>query len=211
MPIVVLEYLGGLLNLVVFGPRLRGAPCALLLDALVVPTVMAGKASAPMMRFLQLRFVELVQGLGLNLQVGHEYGPFNPICDAGSRGKLQEMEAIINNLNLTLERVDVPAAGLELMAEAHGEWSRLADAERAAARAADAEVMSLRRQHGARTVVPHPAAGGCTREARGLGRSPACNAYDGPGSEGGLYLISTISTSPSVRRRRAQRRTARGR
>ena len=50
-------------------------------------TVMAGKASAPMMRFLQLRFVALVRDLELNLQVGHEYGPFNPICDAGSRGK----------------------------------------------------------------------------------------------------------------------------
>ena len=101
MPIVVLEYLGGLLNLIIFGPRLRGAPCALLLDALVVPTVMAGKASAPMMRFLQLRFVALVQDLELNLQVGHEYGPFNPICDAGSRGKMRKMEAIINNLNLS--------------------------------------------------------------------------------------------------------------
>ena len=101
MPIVVLEYLGGLLNLIIFGPRLRGAPCALLLDALVVPTVMAGKASAPMMRFLQLRFVALVRDLELNLQVGHEYGPFNPICDAGSRGKMRKMEAIINNLNLS--------------------------------------------------------------------------------------------------------------
>ena len=46
--------------------------------------------------------------------MGHEYGPFNPICDAGSRGKMREMEAIINNLNLTLEHVDVPAAGFEL-------------------------------------------------------------------------------------------------
>ena len=183
MPIVVLEYLGGLLNLIIFGPRLRGAPCALLLDALVVPTVMAGKASAPMMRFLQLRFVALVRDLELNLQVGHEYGPFNPICDAGSRGKMREMEAIINNLNLTLEHVDVPAAGLELMAETHAEWSRLAETERAAARAADAEVAALRRQHGVRAVMAHPGAGGCAPEALGLGRSPACNAYDGPGSE----------------------------
>ena len=183
MPIVVLEYLGGLLNLIIFGPRLRGAPCALLLDALVVPTVMAGKASAPMMRFLQLRFVALVRDLELNLQVGHEYGPFNPICDAGSRGKMREMEAIINNLNLTLEHVDVPAAGLELMAETHAEWSRLAETERAAARAADAEVAALRRQHGVRAVMAHPDAGGCAPEALGLGRSPACNAYDGPGSE----------------------------
>ena len=31
--------------------------------------------------------------------------------------------------------------------------------------------------------MAHPDAGGCAPEARGLGRSPACNAYDGPGSE----------------------------
>ena len=79
MPIVVLEYLSGLLNLIIFGPRLRGAPCALLLDALVVPTVMAGKASAPMMRFLQLRFVELVRDLELNLhRWGTSTGPSTP-------------------------------------------------------------------------------------------------------------------------------------
>ena len=196
MPIVVLEYLGGLLNLIIFGPRLRGAPCALLLDALVVPTVMAGKASAPMMRFLQLRFVALVRDLELNLQVGHEYGPFNPICDAGSRGKMREMEAIINNLNLTLEHVDVPAAGLELMAETHAEWSRLAETERAAARAADAEVAALRRQHGVRAVMAHPDAGGCAPEALGLGRSPACNAYDGPGSE--VEHLEHSNVSPGV-------------
>ena len=53
-----------------------------------------------MMRFLQLRFVALVQDLELNLQVGHEYGPFNPICDAGSRGKIDEMEAIMTNLGV---------------------------------------------------------------------------------------------------------------
>jgi hypothetical protein len=76
----------------------------------VVPTVMAGKAKAPMMRFLQLRFVALVEELGLNIEVGHEYGPFNPICDAGSRGKTAEMEAIMANLDLQLEYADVPAA-----------------------------------------------------------------------------------------------------
>ena len=32
------------------------------------------------------------------------------------------------------------------MAETHAEWSRLAETERAAARAADAEVATLRRQ-----------------------------------------------------------------
>jgi hypothetical protein len=126
MPIVVLEFLGGLLNLITFGPMLRGAPCALLLDALVVPTVMAGKAKSRMMRYLHLIFVELVRRLELNLDggVGHEFGPFNPICDAGSRGKLKEMEAIMSNLNLTLDYVDVPAEGLQLIEDTYAEWTR---------------------------------------------------------------------------------------
>ena len=149
MPIVVLEFLGGLLNLVVFGTQLRGAPCALLLDALVVPTVMAGKAKAPMMRFLQLRFIALVQKHGLNIEVGHEYGPFNPICDAGSRGKTAEMEAIMENLDLNLAYVNVPAEGLQLVAETHDEWVRLSEAERAEAHAAVDEMAAHQRQHGA--------------------------------------------------------------
>eukprot|EP00964_Phaeocystis_antarctica_P021815 scaffold12112_cov95-Phaeocystis_antarctica.AAC.1 len=77
------------------------------------------------MRFLQLRFVALVQKLGLNIEVGHEYGPFNPICDAGSRGKTAEMEAIMANLDLNLNYVDVPAEGLQLVDDAHAEWLRL--------------------------------------------------------------------------------------
>ena len=180
MPIVVLEFLGGLLNLVVFGPELRGAPCALLLDALVVPTVMAGKAKAPMMRFLQLRFVALVQKLGLNIEVGHEYGPFNPICDAGSRGKTAEMEAIMANLDLNLNYVDVPAEGLQLVDDAHAEWLRLSEAERAYAHAAADEEAARQRQHGASAnsapwpMVP-PAREGAPRprseEERQTGRS----------------------------------------
>ena len=90
----------------------------------------------------------------------------------------------------------MPAAGLELMAETHAEWSRLAETERAAARAADAEVAALRRQHGVRAVMAHPDAGGCAPEALGLGRSPACNAYDGPGSE--VEHLEHSNVSPGV-------------
>ena len=37
--------------------------------------------------------------LGLDLTVAMEYGPFNPVCDAGSRGKIDEMEAIMRGMH----------------------------------------------------------------------------------------------------------------
>ena len=101
------------------------------------------------MRFLQLRFISLVQQLGLDIEVGQEYGPFNPICDAGSRGKIAEMEAIMANLNLDLDYVDVPAEGVQLVEDTHAEWLRLSEAERAHAHAAADEAAARQRQHGA--------------------------------------------------------------
>ena len=145
MPIVVLEFLGGLINLLVFGPVVGSAPCALMLDALVVPTVMGGKAKSPIMRWLSLRFVQLVQNLELDVVCGHEFGPFNPICDAGSRGKVDDMEAIMRNLGLELEYVDLPDAAIGLMNQTLDEWLRLSEADRAAARTESSDVNTIRR------------------------------------------------------------------
>ena len=125
LPIVALEFLAGLINLLVFGQVLGGAPCALILDALVVPTVMSGKAKSPMMRWLQLRFVELVALYCLDLSVGHEFGPFNPITDAGSRGKIAELEALLRNLRLQIEYMTVPETAVRLVDDACDEWERL--------------------------------------------------------------------------------------
>ena len=55
MPIVVLEFLGGLINIIIFGPRVRQQSVELILDALVVVLVVTGKAKARMMRFLHKR------------------------------------------------------------------------------------------------------------------------------------------------------------
>ena len=54
LPIVVTEFFGGIINLIVFDAYLSDAPLALLLDALVVPVVVASKASAasPMMQYM---------------------------------------------------------------------------------------------------------------------------------------------------------------
>ena len=89
LPIVATEFMGAIINVMVFAPRLHGAPGLLVLDALVVPTVIAGKASSALMRFLHHALVSLPEYklVANTLQVSHEYGPYNPIADAGSRGK----------------------------------------------------------------------------------------------------------------------------
>ena len=158
MPIVVLEFLGGLINLLVFGTMLAGVPCALILDALVVPTVMGGKARAPMMRWLQLRFVELVQRFQLNVTVTMEYGTFNSVCDAGSRGKIDEMEAIMGNLHLTPEYIEPDAEVVALMDRSLAEWRRLSAADRAASQRESVEVVTRRQQRRAAPDAWAPAA-----------------------------------------------------
>ena len=59
LPIVATEFIGGIVNIMVFAPMLHGAPGLLVLDALVVPTVIAGKASSPLMRYLHEYLVAL--------------------------------------------------------------------------------------------------------------------------------------------------------
>ena len=51
LPIVVTEFIGGIINVQIFVPMLKGAPGLLIFDALVVPKVMSGKASSPIMRY----------------------------------------------------------------------------------------------------------------------------------------------------------------
>ena len=183
MPIVVLEFLGGLLNMLIFGPELRGAPCALLLDALVVPTVMAGKAKSPMMRYLHLVFVRLLTLLGLDMEVGHEYGPFNPVADAGSRGKLEELEAIMANLNLAAVYITVPPEAIQLIDDAYAEWSRIGAAARAAELADEPEREAQRRHRGGDWPAA-PAAIESVRpvseEERQVGRSRLNSDSSGP-------------------------------
>eukprot|EP00964_Phaeocystis_antarctica_P045013 scaffold25895_cov69-Phaeocystis_antarctica.AAC.1 len=59
------------------------------------------------------------------------------------------MEAIMANFDLNLNYVDVPAEGLQLVDDAHAEWLRLSEAERAYAHAAADEEAARQRQHGA--------------------------------------------------------------
>ena len=80
LPIVATEFVGGIANVAIFGPMLRAISGQLVLDALVVPTIVAGKASSPLMRFLHNYLVTLPEyaTVASTLQVAQEYGPYNP-------------------------------------------------------------------------------------------------------------------------------------
>ena len=100
LPIVVLEFLGAVFNVIHFARMLQGAPAMLVLDALVCPIVLGGKATSPMLQFLHSELLALPEYRLVedSLYVAHENGPFNPVCDCGSRGKFDEMEAIMKHL-----------------------------------------------------------------------------------------------------------------
>ena len=134
LPIVATEFMGALINVMVFAPRLHGAPGLLVLDALVVPTVIAGKASSPLMRFLHHALVSLPEYklVASTLQVSHEYGPYNPIADAGSRGKGEALESLMKHMGLNAEYVDVPQRAISLLDQASAVWLRMTPRERAA-------------------------------------------------------------------------------
>ena len=136
LPIVATEFMGAIINVMVFAPRLHGAPGLLVLDALVVPTVIAGKASSALMRFLHHALVSLPEykQVASTLQVSHEYGPYNPIADAGSRGKGEALESLMRHMGLNADYVDVPARAISLLDQATAVWVRMSPQERAAHR-----------------------------------------------------------------------------
>ena len=105
---------------------------------------MGGKAKAPMMRWLHLRFVELVQRFGMDVRPGHEYGCFNPLCDSYSRGKTAEAEAMMKNLGLETEHVEVPTEGVALVDRALDQWLQLSGADQAASQYESNEVLQQR-------------------------------------------------------------------
>ena len=134
LPIVATEFMGAIINVMIFAPRLHGAPGLLVLDALVVPTVIAGKASSALMRFLHYALVSLPEYrlVAHTLQVSHEYGPYNPIADAGSRGKGAALESLMRHMGLNAEYVDVPPRAIALLDQAADVWLRMSPQERAA-------------------------------------------------------------------------------
>ena len=75
-----------------------------------------------------------------------EYGPFNPVCDAGSRGKIDEMEAIMTNLGMGTDYVEVPPEAIELVESTYAEWLALNEGEQEETRAYSASVERARQR-----------------------------------------------------------------
>jgi len=124
LPIVTLEFFGAIFNVMMFAHKLHGAPALLVLDALVVSLVLGGKASTPMTKFLHLTLIGLpeFQLIEQDLYASHENGPYNPICDSGSRGKFQMLDDLMQHMGFTPTYVEVPPRAYEIMDEAIVVW-----------------------------------------------------------------------------------------
>ena len=132
LPIVVLEFLCAPINLHCFAEHLHGRRAALEIDALVVPLVLGGKASTPMMRFLHAALVndasyQLVADL---LSAQHGYGPYNPLADAYSRGKFDLGDKLMRHMGFTPCWVTPPQRSFDLLDEAVSVWRAMTDEER---------------------------------------------------------------------------------
>ena len=133
LPIVCTEFAGGIINIMLFAPMLHGAPGLLVLDALVVPIIVAGRASSPLMRFMHEYLVSMPEYalVADTLLVAQEYGPYNPIADAGSRGKAEELDSLMAHMGLVPNRVTVPLRAHDMLDEAARIWGSMGERARA--------------------------------------------------------------------------------
>ena len=135
LPIVALEFAGPIISLMTFSHLLPDAPQALIMDALVVPIILASRArdASPMMQFFHQKFLALpiVVDLGQLLMAGQTYGGRNVVTDAGSRGREQELIDLLRHMGWQAVRLEPPVAAFDMMAEAYELWRSLSPAERA--------------------------------------------------------------------------------
>ena len=156
LPIVALEFLCVSINVVVFAQYLGDAPCAMVVDALVVPTILSGKASSRLMRYMHEQLVELpeYQQLAPNMVTRQLYGPMNEVVDAGSRGRVLEMESILRHLGHEPEHVKLPQRVYNIIDDVVAEWARLTPAERCAEHAALSRPLTAAEQRRAEQETP---------------------------------------------------------
>ncbi len=146
LPIVALEFLGGIFNVLLFGAMCVGLTTLLVLDALVVPTVMAGKASSPIMQYLHalLLGLEEYRILAPTLFVSHENGPYNPIADAASRTKTAELNALMQHMGLKAQMVNVTPQMEKIMSDTVAMWRSMGAPARAEAAAESEALLAAR-------------------------------------------------------------------
>ena len=132
LPIVVLEFIGGIINLQCFASRLHGKKASLVLDALVCPIVMSGKGSSAMTRLLHATLVgdEAYALVAESLTVSHEHGTYNPVTDAFSRGKMELGNSLMRHMGLQPVWVTPPQRSYDLLDLALSTWRALTAEER---------------------------------------------------------------------------------
>ena len=140
LPVIVTEFFGGIFNLIIFYPFLRGssltdqAPIALIIDSLVVPMIMASRAGhgSPMMQWMHKTLQSLPEFIALqdHLLVSHTHGPRNFVVDAGTRGRVDEMITVMRQLNLEPDWMHVPERCYRLLREGVEQWRLLNDTEK---------------------------------------------------------------------------------
>ena len=118
LPIPVLEFLGIIVNIIVFGDRVV-APICLLTASDSVTSVLAAlnmSSHAPLMQFLHMELLETpqLQRLGPRALIVHRYGEGNHIADASSRGNFDELHQALRALGVDGVQVALPDSALRL-------------------------------------------------------------------------------------------------
>jgi len=120
LPIVVLELLAAVLNIIIFAAELRSAPRAVLeVDALSAQLVLrAGRAHSADLQVVHEEMLLLPEFRRIRhrLVVRHTYGEANPAADAASRGKHDFLRALCDRLGVRQRQRELPHQALEFVA-----------------------------------------------------------------------------------------------
>ena len=112
LPIVALELAGAIGNVLAFAAAVGDAPVSLVVDALVVPYALASAVrDSPVCQYMHSRLLETPEYAAIADRscISHEYGPGNPVTDAGSRGYHDVLRDLMRALGLTMQSVPPPA------------------------------------------------------------------------------------------------------
>ena len=184
--VVVTEFAGAIINLMTFGPWLSDAPHALMLDALVVPSVLASRAGGSrMMQWMHRELLSLPEFARFehSLYAAQVYGPRNAIVDAGSRGRILEMEQIMRHMGMEPSYVEIPERAYSLLDRAVAYWRSLTPVERGGGKGVSANSEG---DGPTRVLTPLERGGGkgvsANSEGDGPSRVPGFVSHTAPGA-----------------------------
>ena len=194
LPIVVLELIAAAVNVITFAPQLRAARRIVLeIDALSAQLVL--RRGGAHSRDLQIVHEELLAtpqfAMLAPFMVGrHTYGESNPPADMASRSKHAALRRLCSRLGVREEQVIVPPDGHAFVALV---CARLGAADRALPRVGGRYGIEKEAVvHAATHDAPKPIVAVqpvVDPSSKGLDRSVACSAHDGPS---GLPPLSIV-------------------